>query len=684
MTTVPASVRARAAHWLTTAGSAAPSLLPGLVIVALALVWAVHNGGFDADTWYWGALVTLATLTVVGVLRLGSARALPGPIKVALLAFAAYVAWSYLSIAWAQAPGTALQGSNRALLYLTVFAVMALIPWQTRTALAALVVFSLGLGVIALVLLLRLASADSIAGLFNAGRLAAPTGYFNSNAALFTMGALTATSLACRREVPALLRGLLVGAATATLPLAVLAQSRGWLFTLPLIVLVTVIVVPGRVRFVLTALMPAIATAISAHKLVSIFNDTTTGSLNAGARSIGREALILIVVTIVITTLAAWAESLLPRRPRVRPGLRVGGAVALAVVVIGGGAVGVVKATHNDPVGFVKREWNGFSHPVKHFGKGSYFATVGSGRYDFWRVALDAFTAHPIGGLGQDNFDDYYVSRRHTQEEPLWTHSLELRLLAHTGLIGLVLFAVFLGAGITAAVRARRRGPPVTGIIAASALLPAVVWLIHGSIDWFWEMPALTGPALGFLAMAGALSAQPRAGEALQPRLATPGGGRRFGARVLVAIPALLLLVAATVVLTLPYLSVREVSLASDVGSSNPAAALHDLKRAADLNPLDADASTRAGLLALSTGENRTARRLFAQAIDRDPGAWLTWLGAGLADSALGARRQAAQALRHAYAINDLQPPIKVALRRVFSSHPLSYAQAVRLFVIAR
>jgi hypothetical protein len=680
MTTVPVGARVRAARlWAGTGATVLPSLVPGLVVVVLALIWAVHDGGFDADTWYWGALVALAALVVVGVLRLGSAPPLPGPLKVALGAFALYVAWSYLSIAWAQAPGTALQGSSRALLYLLVFALMALIPWRPTTALAALVVFCLGIGVIALVVLLRLESADSVAGLFTSGRLVAPTGYFNSNAALFTICALTATSLGCRRELPALVRGLLIGAATAALQLAVLAQSRGWLFTLPLILVATVIIVPGRGRFILTALLPAIATAISARKLVSVFNDTTAASLNAGVGAIGHEALILVAVVIVLVTLAAWAESLLPAGRHAPRGLRVGGALALSVAVIGVGAAGVIKATHNDPVGFVKREWNGFSHPPKHLGTGSYFATVGSGRYDFWRVGLDAFTAHPIGGLGQDNFDDYYVSRRHTQEEPLWTHSLEIRLLTHTGLVGFGLFAVFLVAGITAALRARRRGPPLAGIAAATALLPAVVWLIHGSVDWFWELPALTGPALGFLAMAGALSAEPSPGHA-------PTGipNRRSRLRVLRAVPAVVLLLAATAVLTLPYLSVREVSMATDLSRTNPSAALHDLKVAADLNPLNADAGTRAGLLALSIGENAVARQRFAQSTAREPGAWLPWLGTGLADSALGARRSAARALRHAYAINDQQPPIKVALRRVFSSHPLTYDQAVPLFVIVR
>ena len=106
---------------------------------------------------------------------------------------------------------------------------------------------------------------------------------------------------------------------------------------------------------------------------------------------------------------------------------------------------------------------------------------------------------------GQDNFADYYVVHRHTSEEPSWTHSLELRLLAQTGIVGFLLFAVFLGGAIIAAVRARRGTNPMTRWIAGAALVPLVVWLVHGSVDWFWEMPTLSGPALGFLALAGSL-----------------------------------------------------------------------------------------------------------------------------------------------------------------------------------
>ena len=76
----------------------------------------------------------------------------------ALLGFTVYVAWSYLSISWAQSPGDALTGSNRGLLYLLVFTLLLLLPWTPSAALAALLTFAGAVGVIAIVLLFRLCS----------------------------------------------------------------------------------------------------------------------------------------------------------------------------------------------------------------------------------------------------------------------------------------------------------------------------------------------------------------------------------------------------------------------------------------------------------------------------------------------------------------------------------------------
>jgi hypothetical protein len=528
--------------------------------------------------------------------------------------------------------------------------------------------------------LLRLASADQVGSLLSDGRLSAPTGYFNSTAALFTIGALTATALASRRELPGLLRGVLIGMACADLQLSVLPQSRGWLFTLPLVLLVAVIVAPERLRFVAAALFPAIATLLPVHKLIAVFGASSSSALDHAARSAGRESLVLCTVMLVLATLVAWTEKLVPARSLSRRG-RLGLGAGLTVLVLAGGTAGAIAATHGDPISFVKRQWQGFSNQTTAAAHGSYFATVGSGRYDFWRVALDALAAHPVGGLGQDNFADYYVVRRHTKEEPQWVHSFELRLLASTGIVGLALFTVFMVAAIAAALGARRRGNALARAAAGIALLPLAVWLIHGSVDWFWEVPALSGPALGFLGLAGALGS-------VGDRQAGQGGAeprseprRRIGSASARAV-ATLGFVAAVAVLAFPYLSVRETSLGSDTSLHDPAAALRDLARAAKLNPLNAAPGRLAGAIALQTGDFKVAEQRFDQATSREPGGWFSWLGAGLAASALGDPSTASRDFLVARSINSLQPAVTEAVARVHSRHPLTTDEAFRMLVV--
>jgi O-antigen ligase len=650
--------------------------VPGLIAVALMLVWAVHNGGYDADTWYWGALVMLALLAAIVTARGPRAIRLSRAGAVALAAFALYVVWSYLSISWAASPGDALTGSNRALLYLLVFATMLVLPWTVRGALLALLAFALGVGVIAVVLLFRLASGDHVDALVIAGRLSAPTGYFNSTAALFTIGSLTSIALAARRELPGLLRGALIGFACAGLQLAVVVQSRGWLFTLPLILIAAIVILPDRLRVAAAGVIPAVATLAIVHRLLHVYAAATGPALTHAASQAGRSALLLCGLAFVAATLIAWGESLMPERPPNPVRRRVLGSAA---VVLAAGAViaGGMAVSHGHPASFISRQWHGFSHQESGHAA-SHFNDVGSGRYDFWRVSLDAFLSHPVGGLGQDNFAESYVQHRRTGEEPAWTHSFELRLLTHTGLVGAALFAVFLVAAIAAAWRARRRGG-MEAAVAAGALLPLVVWLIHGSVDWFWEIPALTGPALGFLAVAGALGASPPSPAAAAN---SPARGSRRRAGVL-AVAAVLALLAAVVVLGFPYLSVRELSLASDSAHNNPAQALSDLRTAADLNPLNADPDRLAGTIALSTNRFSTATQRFEQAISRDPGGWYAWLGAGLAASARGDKALAHHDFDMAAWINPREGVTRRAIAQLDTAHPLTPVAALQLLVLS-
>ncbi len=663
------------------------ALLPGLIVVALMVLWAEHDGGYNTDTWYWGALVMVG-VTVVAVIAFGPSRARLGrPAWIALVAFAAYVAWSYLSIAWAGSPGDALEGSNRALLYLLVFAVMLIIPWRGPPALLALFAFTAGVGVIAFLLLFRLASADHVANLIIGGRLASPTGYFNSTAALFMIDALTATALAARRELPAPIRGLLLAMASACLQLTLIVESRGWLFTLPLVLAVSLLLVRDRLRVAVAALLPITVTLLPLHRLLAVYKSPGGVALAHATRSAGEASLVLCAVVFVLATLLAWADQL-GRGPTLSRTRRRRLAIAATVIAVAGGCAGALVATKGHPFAFISRQWNGFVHASTETVSTSNFGVVGSGRYDFWRVAIDAFLAHPIGGLGQDNFDNYYVVHRRINQEPAWTHSLEMRLLAHTGIVGFALFSVFIAVAVVAALRARRRTDDdgdLTAAMAGAALLPLVVWLIHGSIDWFWEMPALTGPALGFLGMAGALGrpvSRPHPDAASRPvseRTSRPSARRAVAGTI-----GVLALFAAVIVLGFAYLSVREVSVASNLRQTDPARALGDLDTAADLNPLSADPGRIGGTIALQTGQYGQALRRFRQSISRDPGGWYAWLGAGLAASALDDRRLARDDLEMAGSINTREPAIQEALRRVDGPHPLSAAAALQMLAAAQ
>jgi hypothetical protein len=653
--------------------------LPALVAVALMLVWVIQNGGFDASTWYWGALVVLATFTAVfagmlrGHLRLSRASA------IAVGLFAGYVAWSYLSMSWAQYPGIALDGSNRALLYLLVFTLLTALPWTKETVLGALLLFAGGVGVVGVVLMVRLASGANVTALFFGGRLVAPTGYINSTAALFTINALLCIVLASRRRLAGPVRGLLMAFAAVSLQLATIVQSRGWLFTLPIIALVAIVVVPDRLRVAAAAVVPVVAALIPVRRLLHVYQSGPSDPLRALSIHAGRPALAMCVGAFVIGTLLAWADGLYRGRGLGRAQRRALGS-ALALIGVAGVLAGGLAVSKGHPFQFISRQWHGFAHAEAVYGS-SHFTDVGSGRYDFWRVALHAFEHHPIGGLGQDNFGDYYLTMGRTGEEPSWTHSLELRLLAHTGIVGFLLFGGFLVFAIKAAARTRRHGDADTRLLTGALLMPFVVWLIHGSLDWFWEVPALSGPALGFLGAAGGLGTVlgvvPAPAETPPPRRRLP----RIPAPLGIA-TGLVVLACLTAVLAFPYLSAHEVQVASRADATNTSAALSDLRLAAKLNPLSSDPGRLAGAIALRNGRWTLALRQFRKSISAEPGGWFSWLGAGLAESALGEPEQASQDFVAAKRINARQPAVQDALQRVFTKIPLTSDEAFKLLVL--
>ncbi len=659
--------------------------MPALPVVALLIFWGAHEGGYPPTTWAPSALLVLGLL-VAAVIGIGRDRLrLSKPAAIALAALAAYTAWSYLSILWADAPGEALWGSDRTLLFLLLFALFALLPWRLWTAHVALSLFALGIGVLAVVTLLRLDDAADVVGIFTDGRLTAPVGYVNGAAALFTLGALTAIGLGSRRELPWWLRGPLLAGATAALCTAVLCESRGWLFTLPLVALLALALVPGRLRLALWSLPPLAATALATPALLDVFQRYDAQSDDAAAirelAAAAAHALDVALPLAAVVLVAATALASLDARAQVPARVSGGanrGAAALALVALVA-AVGVgLAATGFRPDQRIADYWDRSGSYQSTDPGASRFGAVGSNRPDFWRVSLQAFADHPIGGLGQDNWSRSYLLARRSGEQPKWTHSLELRLLAHTGIVGFLLFATFIAAVLTAVLQGRRRRTvaPEAAAAAAIALLPLVVWTVHGSLDWFWEIPALSGPVFAFAGLATAL---------MRPAPATPdisgappgNSARTRAARRAATVVAGFAAVAAALALALPWAAERDTTIAAADWVDDPGRALARLDRAESLNPLSARASLTEGVIELELGRPQRAQTAFRQAIRRDPGDWFAHLGAGLAATAAGADAPASRAdYAAAHALNPDDPLVMEALERAGTARPLSYTEA--------
>ncbi len=614
--------------------------------LALMLVWTTNNGGYATTTWLGGGVALVA---LAGWMRLvfGPTRALGGRGRIALCLLGLYVIWSYASVLWAVDKGAAATGSDRALLYLVVFGLFAGLEWTTRRLELAMTAYLLGVCAFIVVVLVELALGPA-PQLFQSGQLSAGMGYHNATAALGTIGALGALVLgSTTRRKPAMRIALATGAA-ACLALSVLAQSRGWLYTLPLIVVCVVALAPSRGRVVGFALIPVLA--VSA---------TLPWTIHGAGVGSARAALVSVLVTALgaFVFVSVQGRFTLSKRGRRLITVARRSLAAGLVLAVAGGAVYAVGS------GKVTRGWHQFTRnaPVATSGV-ERFGQLGSGRYDIWRVAMNSFTAHPLGGIGQDNFAEAYVASRRTSEEPSWVHSLELRLLTHTGLVGFALFAAFIVFAIGAYRRAASGADRRMRLVLAAALVPAAVWLIHGSLDWFWEVPALSLPAFAFLGAAVALEPDRSERPSRIPGLALVAG----------AAVALLFFGSA-------YIGERALSSARSSAASNPGQALTDTRLAAQLEPYSSAPQALAAGIELRAGNSAQALHYASTGLSRDPGSWVLWLEDGLAKGASGNTTLAREAYERAHALDPAEPVVAMALQRASSGHPLTINDAATI-----
>ncbi len=641
----------RSARWLLAVPATAPQVL---AVVAIAVLGS-SDAGFAPTRWYPAAIFLTALLALCAFL-LPRRSAVPAPVLLALGAMAALTAWSYLSIVWADDPGIAWAGSNRTLLFLVCLALFALWRQRGRHAAAVLGLWTAWVIGLAIVTLIRVDTTANLDPLFIGDRLASIAGYPNATAAALMMGFFPALVLAGRREIPWWLRGLAAGGAVVCVDVALLAQSRGSAYSIPIVLLILFIAVPGRLRTLAVLAAAGIGIALTAPGILSDLDDARASGLNAGAfDGLGAMVGIGAAATAVMVAIGAFVDSrtdvLAETAQRAR---RAVGAVVIALAVVSAVAALVIAG---DPIGRAADAWDSFKGGYTEQqlkAEGTRLASgLGSNRYDFFRVALDQFAAAPITGAGAENFLEDYLQEGRSAETPRYPHSVIFRTLGQLGLVGAALLLVVLGAAVAALWRALRQADAMAGAVAGAAAIVFVYWFVHGSFDWFWEYGGLGASAFAMLGLA----------LALVPRADRPDA-RPFaaGRRGLVAIPVLAV---AACTLVAPWLAERWVDEASATWSRSPGEAFDLLDRAAAANPLSSRPYLAAGVIAVRVDDLPRAREEFRNALEREPRSYYAALELGAIASEFGRREEALDWLERARQASPRDPIVRRAIARV-------------------
>jgi tetratricopeptide (TPR) repeat protein len=687
-----------------------PAALPCCGALALFVIWAVGDAGYPVTHWGPGGLVLLLLLAIALYAAPLARRTIPVPVQVAAVCLALFTALSYLSILWAQVPGDAWEGANRTLVYLLVFCLFALWPQNGRSGAVLLSGWSIAMVGLAVFVLLHVESVADPARLFNEGRLKYPADYENACAAVWCMVLWPTLLLSASRWIPWALRGVLGGGTVLLADVALLSQSRGSLYATVVMLILAFALVPNRVRNFVVLVPVALGIGLTARTVLHV-GDTL--QRRVGARALPNTAevhsalhsataailLAAIAVGAVVGALAAFDSrgTVATETRAVLHRAIAAVAVAALVLVLAGGWIAA-----GNPIARAEHGWQTFKggYSADNANVNRLISGLGSGRYDFYRVALDEFVAHPIVGIGADNFAEQYLARGHAEQSPHYPHSIEIRTLSQTGILGSLLALVGLGAALLACWRAvlskyARRADPLAAAVAAAALSGFAYWLVHGSFDWLWEFAGLGAPAFALLGLTCALAPRPapalsRAGAGAG-QLGTATAPRRSPLPAIIATPvARLLAIAALVVVALvaaaslatPWLSQLEVQKATRIWPTAPREAYSELDDAARLNPLADDPYLLAGSIALRFGDLTRADHEFVLALGRDHNDAYATLERGAIASARGERARALALLERTERLNPHEELIRELLAVVRKGERISIERLDRAILL--
>jgi len=122
--------------------------------------------------------------------------------------------------------------------------------------------------------------------------------------------------------------------------------------------------------------------------------------------------------------------------------------------------------------------------------KDSLTGTSFIGRIEFWKAGLRAFTEKPITGFGLGTFfSAYYVGYGNNQWYSRFAHNHYIQTLTELGIIGFILFLIFVGSVIFTFFKIYKKEHDVYYVGSFAAI---IAFFAHIFIEFSWNFPAVT------------------------------------------------------------------------------------------------------------------------------------------------------------------------------------------------
>jgi tetratricopeptide (TPR) repeat protein len=656
----------------------------GVVLLALCLYAAFAHGAVasgDEERLQLAIAVTAALAGALGLATGALRLAAPRLAWAGVGLLAALAAWSGVTLAWSVAPDQTWIESTRTLTDVLVL-VLALCFGASHPRPVRLLADGFALVAVAVSLYAlgqKLAPGVRIAGLLDLDRTGAvprlqdPLGYWNALGMFVALGVAPVLAVAADPRRDRRLRPAAAVAAATMLVTIAFTYSRGAFVALAAALLVFALASGGSLRVLLwlglsvAAALPAAVIGLAAAPL------TTAGAALGARERAGAELLVVLGACLLALVLGAFR--LLDLERRVRFGAARRRALSRGLVIAGVGVVCVLLAvaavSSRGLTGTASHAWHSFT-ATRTSGVADparLLSADSENRWGWWKEAVGAFAARPLGGWGAGAFGVVHLLYRRDTLSVQQPHSVPLQFLVETGVIGAALAMASLAALLAAAARAVRSTGERGRLVAAALLAGVAGYVVHCLYDWDWDIPAVTLPVLAFvgvlagdLARDRQLSTRPAASR---PRPATPRVRVATGLAVVLAAVALAAFAASAVLPRLAATGTQRALATAGTSAASLRAALREATNATRIDPLSDAGPRAAATLVLRDGRPQPARRDLIEAIDRQPADAANWRQLTLLYLITGEDRNALVAARRALALDPLDPTTAALAQRV-------------------